>query len=146
MSTDKGMRQKVICKYPNLFYVINYLPLVLTKSEMDMDLHRLDRLILGLVLILLLFSAGCRRTCYQCYEFNGNLMVTKGGVTFYVQPLTRIGLQDSINRYISLGYTIDSVWDNGYFRDRPNSGVDRCDGEEFGTPPQFDSCIAVKGY
>ena len=101
-------------------------------------------LLVGLVVWVALAQMGCKKKpCYHCYDFGAGFMATKSGDTVWVGTIiSRIWLQDSINRYLSMGYKIDTVI-GGYHPD-PDSGAIVCDiNSVYKGQPVPDSCAEI---
>ena len=96
-----------------------------------------------LVITILLSVAGCKKNhCYHCYHYSGIFFAIKGTDTVSVGViLARAPLQDSMNHYVSLGYSIDT-FANGYFPDPPN-GTPTCGTPDFYSSSVPDSCSII---
>jgi hypothetical protein len=103
--------------------------------------------ILALVVLVyasVLVISGCKKNhCYHCYYFNGSFLAIKGSDTVPVGGiLAREWLYDSMNRYVSLGYGIDTIANN-YFPD-PSNGIVVCDTNTlYNGQPVRDSCSEI---
>jgi hypothetical protein len=81
--------------------------------------------------------AGCKKhSCFHCYVLTGGFVCSKNGYT-YTSPAipNRLWLQDSVNLYISRGYTMDTVI--GYYNDAGTI----CDTPQGPYPIFPDSCV-----
>ena len=107
-------------------------------------MENLKRTLFGVVILMILGTVSCKKKqCYHCYHYNGSFLAIKGSDTVGVGFVnTRAILQDSINHYLSLGYSIDT-FANGYFSD-PTNGVSVCVGD-YDIPylESIDSCIII---
>ncbi len=94
-------------------------------------------------LLVVFGMASCKKSCYHCYDFAGGFIATKNGDTVGVGVvISRTWLQDSINLYTRLGYTIGNV-QSGYHAD-PYSGAVVCDLNTVNRgQPVPDSCSII---
>jgi hypothetical protein len=102
------------------------------------------KILSGLLLLMIIGIAGCKKPCYSCYDFSGWFIASKNGDTIVVgrNIYSRAILQDTINYYVRLGFTIDSV-QQGW---APDAIADsECDYFKYNSPglPAPDSCVEV---
>ena len=98
-------------------------------------------MLLIIALLTALGAIGCKKkTCYHCYYFWGGFTAIKNGDSISVGIVpTSTRLHDSINYYVNLGYTIDSVRSR-YVPD-PGNGAEVCDTNEvYNGQPVRDTC------
>ena len=101
----------------------------------------LNKMILLVGFILIVFATECRYRCYQCYAFGGGFQATKGSDTVLVNGFSWQGIQDSVNHYTNLGCTLGPVL-GGYTPALHNELDPPCNWDYLG-PQQFDSCVPV---
>jgi len=96
-----------------------------------------------LILAIMLSISSCKKNhCYHCYGFSGYITISKSGNSGTVLVFSRGGFQDSINHFISLGYTIDSA--AGEYYPDPSPGAVVCDTNTvFNGLPVRDSCAII---
>jgi hypothetical protein len=101
-------------------------------------------LIAGVSLVILITSCN-RQRCYKCYSFGSFFLAIKGSDTIAVSCYLRTGFQDSVNRYLSLGYRLDTFAGGfgGYTPNPPNGGETCIDNDRWGDGPAFDSCVYI---
>ena len=103
-----------------------------------------DKFVILLVIVTTIGAAGCKKKpCYHCYYYWGGFTAIKNGDSISVGLMrTSTSFHDSINYYLSMGYSIDSIR-SSYVAD-PNSGVEVCDTNSvYLGQPVRDSCAII---
>jgi|GEM_PF-5903160 hypothetical protein len=103
-------------------------------------MRRIAKVALGTMLLIVLGIVGCKKKpCYNCYGFFGYIIASKNADTIgsgTVYSWTEY--HDSIERYLGLGYKIDTA-QSFYFQ-----GVTVCDTNSvYHGQPARDSCVEI---
>jgi hypothetical protein len=106
-------------------------------------MKRFKIIILGFALLILLGSVGCNNErCYHCYQFGASFLAVKGSDTVFVGILNKNAVQDSVNHYIGLGFTVGTP--NGGYSPNPSNGALTCGAINNSGAPYPDSCVLVE--